>query len=86
MPIPDNYGNITVHLIDLTTGASHGVAVRLAATPSNESMTWSPDGSWLFVAASGGRLVAVNPRTRRVQGLGVTLPYVTQVTVRDAPR
>jgi hypothetical protein len=85
VPVADNYGNITVHLIDLTTGASHVVAVRLAAIPSNESMTWSPDGNWLFVAASGGRLVAVNARTRRVQGLGVTLPYVTQVAVRDAP-
>src|SRR5260370_28397301 len=32
VPIPDNYGNITVHLIDRTTRASHGLAVRLAPT------------------------------------------------------
>jgi hypothetical protein len=85
IPVADNYGNITLRLINLSSGVSHAVAVQLAANPSNESLAWSPDGNWLFVAASGGRLLAVNAHSRHVQGLGVTLPYVTQVAVRDAP-
>ena len=47
-------------------------------------MAWSPDGTWLFVAARGGRLLAVNARSRHVQGLGVPIPQVTQIAVRDA--
>ncbi len=85
VPWPDHYGNITLRLVNLSTGASHAVAVQLAASPSNQSLAWSPDDKWLFVAASGGRLLAVNARTRHVQGLGISLPYVTQVAVRDAP-
>ena len=84
VPVADNYGTITVHLINLTTGADHAVAVRMSGSPSNQSMAWSPDSNWLFVAASGGRLLAVNARNRHVQDLGVTLPYITQVAVRDA--
>ena len=85
MSIADNYGNTRVHLINLTTGADDAIPVRLSANPSNESMAWSPDGNWLFVCASGGRLVAVNAHKRHVQSLGFTLPYVTQVAIRDAP-
>ncbi len=85
VPVSDNYGDVTVRLINLDSGASHALAVRLAASPSNESMAWSPDSEWLFVAAGGGRLLAVNAHSLHVQSLGVTLPYVTQVAVRDAP-
>ena len=85
VPVADNYGTITVHLINLTTGANHAVAVRMSASPGNQCVVWSPDGNWLFVAANGGRLLAVNAHSRHVQSLGVTLPYVTQVAIRDAP-
>lgn len=84
VPVRDNNGNITLHLIDLRSGADRAVAVQLAASPSNDCIAWSPDGTWLFVAASGGRLLAVNARSRRIQGLGVTLPQVTQLAIRDA--
>ncbi len=85
VPVPGKYGNVMVRLVDLRSGVSHAIPVQLAAVPSNESMVWSPDGNWLFVVGSGGRLLAVNAHSRRVQGLGVTLPYVTQVAIRDAP-
>ncbi len=85
VPVPGKYGNVMVRLVDLRSGASHPIPVQLAAVPSNESMVWSPDGNWLFVVGSGGRLLAVNAHSRQVQGLGVTLPYVTQVAIRDAP-
>jgi hypothetical protein len=84
-------GLVTVHLIDLHTGATRdlSVAVRgpggdlpLGGDASDQSMAWSPDGRWLFVAASDGELVAVNQRTGRAQSLGVRLPAVDQVAIR----
>jgi hypothetical protein len=84
-------GRLTVHLIDLRTGASRdlnvpvgssgGVLSSVGGGPS-ESMVWSPDGRWLFVAASGGRLVVVDAATGRAESLGVSLPAVDQVAIR----
>ena len=34
------------------------------------------------MAATGGRLVAIDPRTGRAEGLGVNLPAVDQVAIR----
>jgi hypothetical protein len=59
-----------------------GGNLPLGGDASEQSMAWSPDGRWLFVVASGGRLVAVDPRTGRVQSLGVRLPAVEQVAIR----
>jgi hypothetical protein len=83
-------GRLTVHLIDLRTGAVRDLNVRLGppggdlplGDASEQSMAWSPDGRWLFVAASGGKLVAVNPRTGQAESLGVSLPAVDQVAIR----
>jgi hypothetical protein len=88
-------GRLTVHLIDLRTGATMDVNVPLGAfggdlpvgapsDASEQSMAWSPDGRWLFVAASGGKLVAVDARTGRPESLGVSLPAVDQVAIRPA--
>jgi hypothetical protein len=49
---------------------------------NESSMVWSPDGRWLFVAAAGGKLDAVDTRTGRIEGLGVRLPAVDQVAIR----
>ncbi len=84
-------GLVTVHLLDLRTGATRDLNVVLAGpggdlplgeNANEQSMAWSPDGRWLFVAAAGGKLVVVNPRTGRAQSLGVRLPAVDQVAVR----
>ena len=83
-------GLVTAHLIDLRTGAVRDLNVPLGG-PSTSlplgganqySMAWSPDGRWLFVAASGGMLVAVDPRTGQAESLGVRLPAVDQVAIR----
>jgi hypothetical protein len=83
-------GRLTVLLIDLRTGVTTDLDVPLSAPGSDlplgeaneQSMAWSPDGRWLFVAAYGGKLVAVNPRTGRAESLGVSLPTVDQVAIR----
>jgi hypothetical protein len=83
-----SHGQLTVRLISMTSGASR--AVRILAGSSlpavtglgSQSMVWSPDSRWLFVAA-GGRLVAVSRQLGRAESLGVTLPPVAQVAIRD---
>jgi hypothetical protein len=83
-------GQVTVHLIDLSTGATRDLGVPLVAPggdapqggANEQSMAWSPDGRWLFVAAANGKLLAINPRTGRAAGLGVRLPPVYQVAIR----
>jgi hypothetical protein len=87
VPESGSSGPATVHLIDLATGAISGLSVRVCAPGSDsplyqQSMTWSPDGRWLFVAACGGKLVAVSARTGRAESLGVSLPPVDQVAIR----
>jgi hypothetical protein len=82
---------LTVHLVDLRTGATRDLNVPVGMSGSDlevggnaneNSMVWSPDGRWLFVAATGGKLVVVDTRTGRVEGLGVRLPAVEQVAIR----
>jgi WD40-like Beta Propeller Repeat len=78
-------GRLTVHLIDLRTGVTTDLDVPVSAPggdASEQAMAWSPDGRWLFVAASGGQLVVVNQRTGRAESLGISLPAVDQVAIR----
>lgn len=86
-----HFGQLTVRLINLRTGVPRDLGVVLGSPIGNalvggsadeQTMAWSPDGRWLFVAASGGNLVAVNARTGRAESLGVTLPAVYQVAIR----
>jgi hypothetical protein len=79
------HGHLTLLLLNLSTGASRVLAVQPNQSGAQETLAWSPDSSWLFVAAAGGRLVAVNARTGQVTGVAIQLPYVSQVVVRPAP-
>jgi hypothetical protein len=79
---------LTLHLVDLRTGATRDLGLLLAAPDGvlpaggESSMVWSPDGRWLFVATAGGKLLAVDPLTGRAESLGVSLPAVNQVAIR----
>ncbi len=83
-------GQLTVHLINLHTGAGRRIKIPLGAdlgSPlgadlSDQSMVWSPDSRWLFVAAADGKLVAVDASTGKAERLPVSLPAVTQVAIR----
>jgi hypothetical protein len=86
-----HFGQLTVRLINLRTGVPRDLGVVLGSpvgdalvggSADEQSMAWSPDGRWLIVAASGGNLVAVNARTGRTEGLGISLPAVYQVAIR----
>jgi hypothetical protein len=79
-----------VRLIDLRTGVAKDLGVRIGGHDSlpagtsiwPESMAWSPDSRWLFVAGAGGRLLAIDARSGQIESLGITLPRVEQVAVR----
>jgi hypothetical protein len=91
LALPRHGGATTVHLINLRTGAVKDLGVAVGTktitlgVPANdldeESMVWSPDSHWLFVAANN-KLVVVNARTDRVASIGTQLPPVDQVAIR----
>jgi hypothetical protein len=79
------HNSLTVHLVNLRTGTTTDLGVPLSVAGSDynsQLMAWSPDSRWLFVAASGGRLVAVSTLTGRAESLGVALPAIDQVAIR----
>jgi len=77
---------VSLHLVNLSTGADHSVDLPAGTFPSDQTLAWSPDGRWLFAVAGPGQLVAIDARTFRAVHLGVSLPYLTQIAVRGAPR
>jgi hypothetical protein len=74
----------TIRLINLVTGTDSPIFVPFPRDARSQSMAWSPDSRWLFLA-DNGRLLAVNAGTGRVTGLGLRLPEITQVAVRPGP-
>lgn len=76
------YGVLTVHLINLRTGANRDLRIPLGADLTNQSMVWSPDSRWLFVAAADGELVAIDASTGRAERLQARLPAVVEVAIR----
>jgi len=72
-----------LHLDDLQTGAERQVIIA-PGTQGWPGLVWSPDSRWLFSAAGNGALQVINPRTGQVRSLGVALPPVTYLAVRDA--
>lgn len=82
-----------IEIIDLATGAAHALPLRIDLSEAGtgwawESMVWSPDSRWLFVAANGG-LDAVSQRTGQItnlsQTLGPALPQLFQLSIRNVP-
>ncbi len=80
-------GQTTLHLLNLATGADQQVAVPLdQASAGTGTLAWSPDSRWLFVITAHGSLAVVNRRTQQVGGLGVRLPWLSQIAIRNASR
>lgn len=81
-------GEDGIRLVELASGATTTIDVSGSSGPRayRHKMTWSPDGTWLFVNAGAGRVVAINANTHEVRTLGVELASVSQLAVRPAPR
>jgi hypothetical protein len=76
-----------IEIINLATGAEHALPLRVVSVDDGgESMAWSPDSRWLFLAANND-LYAVGSRTREITDLshmpGTALPALTQLSIRD---
>lgn len=74
-------GRVGLYLVNLGSGVARPVPVPIDQEGTGfGDVAWSPDSKWLFVAAHG-KLLAVDPRTDRVHGLGVPLPEISQVAI-----
>jgi hypothetical protein len=74
-------------LVDLASGDRRGTDLTLVGGPVSQSLVWSPDGRWLFGVDSSARIVAVDPRTGRLQllvpdTLVPAIPVIQQVALR----
>jgi hypothetical protein len=78
-------GQLTLRLINLVSGADQRITVPMyQESLGPQALAWSPDSRWLFFITARGYLAAVNARTGGVEALGVTLPPVSQIAVRNA--
>ena len=78
-------GQLTLRLINLASGADQRITAPMYQESLGfQALAWSPDSRWLFFITARGYLAAVNARTERVEGLGVTLPPVSQIAVRNS--
>jgi len=81
-----------IEMIDLVTGTARALPLRINLSDvdmgwASESMAWSPDSRWLFIA--NGNLYAVSQRTDQItnlnQTLGPALPQLFQLSMRNVP-
>jgi hypothetical protein len=81
-----------IEMINLVTGTARALPLRINLSDvdmgwASESMSWSPDSRWLFIA--NGNLYAVGQRTDQVtnlnQTLGPALPQLFQLSMRNVP-
>jgi hypothetical protein len=72
-----------VRFVDLRTGAEHSVVAAALGGQGWPGLAWSPDSRWLFWVTTDGAVKAMDPRTGQVSGLGVALPPVTFLAVRN---
>jgi hypothetical protein len=73
-------GKPLLQLLDLVSCA---VLLSVPVNPDTlGNAVWSPDGRWLFAVGPDGSLLAINPVTQAVQGLGVSLPALSALAVR----
>ncbi len=75
---------LSLHVLDLRSGGDRVLSLPVSQDADNETMAWSPDSRWLFVVTDVGAVRVVNASTGQVGSLGVPLPFISQVAVRDA--
>jgi hypothetical protein len=79
-------GRLTLQLLNLRNGRDHRISVTLyQGSAGIQTLAWSPDSRWLFAVAANGTLAAVNARTRHIENIGVNVPSVSQIAIRNSP-
>ncbi|HEX8303956.1 MAG TPA: hypothetical protein VF612_03690 [Jatrophihabitans sp.] len=80
-------GVVGLSLIDLVHNRVRRLPNQLVNQDAlNGAMVFSPDSAWLFTVAPAGTVSVINPRTAAVSPLGISLPGLSQLVVRPAPR
>lgn len=74
-------GAIGLSLLDVHSGRRRPVAV---AMDGDGTVTFSPDGHWLFAVTARGTLAAIEVRTADPGGLGLPLPPLSQLAIKPA--
>jgi hypothetical protein len=75
---------VTLQLISLVSGSDQQIPVSLdPESAADQTLAWSPDSRWLFVVTAQGKLAAVDARTGHVESLGVSLPPLRLIAVRN---
>ncbi len=77
---------VRLSLVDLVSGVEHPVGAEIGTPVSESSMVWAPDSRRLFVATGTGRIAVVDRDTKKVDDLGLRLPFIEQLAIRAAPR
>lgn len=80
---PSGPGQLVAQLLDLDTGRFLGDPVAVDPDTESGAAVYTPDGHWVFLVGRGGRLLALDARTGRLQGLGLRLPYLYQLLARS---
>ncbi|MGH8963684.1 MAG: hypothetical protein ACRDWT_21240 [Jatrophihabitantaceae bacterium] len=79
-------GTATIALLDLASGRERPLEVSIdQQVESGTTIVWSPDSRLLLVADANGRLNVVDARTARVSSIGMPLPKLSQLAVRNLP-
>ena len=75
---------VTLQLLNLVSGSDQQIPVSLdAESLTYQMLAWSPDSRWLFVVTAQGKLAVVDARTGHVESLGVSLPSLSLIAVRN---
>jgi hypothetical protein len=83
VPVFDGASLVTIREINLQSGASTALSVRMKTAPGYQTMVWSPDSRWLFAVTLGGGVAAISEDTHQVRQLGLT--NISQLAIRAAP-
>ena len=79
-----NGDRLTLHLLNLASGSDQQIPVSVdAESVAGQRLAWSPDSRWLFVVTAQGKLAVVDARTGHVESLGVSLPSLSLIAVRN---
>lgn len=73
---------VSVHLIDLSSGADRRLDIPVTSTYEDSVLAWSPDSKWLFLVGQQGTVFPVEAATAQVYDLGASLPPVSQIVIR----
>jgi hypothetical protein len=72
----------TIELLDLHTGSARITAIHVHNVVEDGTISWSPDGRWLFAVDVFGAVAVLDLATGQTRSLPGPLPPLTQLAIR----